>query len=101
MAATNSIEHLDPAVVRPGRFDRHVRIDLPDAAARREIFETELADRPTAHGIDLDTLVQRTEGMTPAAREKIVETAALGVFREATQSGKQVELDTPHLLSAI
>jgi cell division protease FtsH len=34
MAATNSIEHLDPAVIRPGRFDRHIRIDLPDAEAR-------------------------------------------------------------------
>ena len=88
MAATNSIEHLDPAVVRPGRFDRHVRIDLPDAAARREIFETELDDRPTAPGIDLDVLVERTEGMTPAAIEKVVDTAALDVFRAATQVGE-------------
>src|SRR4051812_18482489 len=101
MAATNSIEHLDPAVVRPGRFDRHVRIDLPDAAARREIFETELDDRPTARGIDLDSLVRQTEGMTPAAIEKIVDTAALDVFREATQTGQQLELDTPQLLAAI
>ena len=46
MAATNSIEHLDPAVIRPGRFDRHIRIDLPDAEARREIFEAELDERP-------------------------------------------------------
>jgi transitional endoplasmic reticulum ATPase len=101
MAATNSIEHLDPAVVRPGRFDRHIRIDLPDAAARREIFQTELDDRPAARDLDLDTLVGRTEAMTPAAIEKIVDTAALDVFREATQSGKQLELDTPHLLAAI
>jgi transitional endoplasmic reticulum ATPase len=101
MAATNSIEHLDPAVVRPGRFDRHIRIDLPDAAARREIFEAELDDRPTARGIDLDSLVRQTEGMTPAAIEKIVDTAALDVFREATQTGQQLELDTPQLLAAI
>jgi transitional endoplasmic reticulum ATPase len=101
MAATNSIEHLDPAVIRPGRFDRHIRIDLPDAAARREIFRTELDDRPAARDIDLDALVARTEGMTPAAIEKIVDTAALDVFREATHSGKQLELDTPHLLAAI
>src|SRR5689334_11537965 len=53
MAATNSIEHLDPAVIRPGRFDRHIRIDLPDADARREIFGTELDDRPAARGLDL------------------------------------------------
>jgi transitional endoplasmic reticulum ATPase len=38
VAATNDLEHLDPAVIRPGRFDRQIRIDLPDAAARRAIF---------------------------------------------------------------
>ncbi|MDQ3728208.1 MAG: ATP-binding protein [Actinomycetota bacterium] len=69
MAATNSIEHLDPAVIRPGRFDRHIRIDLPDAGARLEIFRAELDERPTASGIDLDDLVRRTEGMSPAAIE--------------------------------
>ena len=67
MAATNSIEHLDPAVIRPGRFDRHIRIDLPDAEARRSIFQAELADRPRADDVDLEELVRRTEGMTPAA----------------------------------
>ena len=101
MAATNSIEHLDPAVIRPGRFDRHIRIDLPDAPARREVFETELEDRPTARGIELDELVRRTEGMTPAAIAKIVDSAALEVFREAKVSGRQLELDSGHLLRAI
>ena len=100
MAATNSIEHLDPAVIRPGRFDRHIRIDLPDAEARRAIFYAELDDRPTAATIDLDELVRRTEGMTPAAISKIVDTAALDVFREATQTGEQLELDTAHLVAA-
>jgi transitional endoplasmic reticulum ATPase len=101
MAATNSIEHLDPAVVRPGRFDRHIRIDLPDAEARRAIFVTELDERPTAEAIELDALVQRTEGMTPAAIEKVVDMAALDVFRQASETGEQLELDTAHLLSAI
>ncbi|HWG55212.1 MAG TPA: AAA family ATPase [Gaiellaceae bacterium] len=101
MAATNSIEHLDPAVVRPGRFDRHIRIDLPDAEARRAIFETELDERPVQPGIDLEELVRRTEGMTPAAISKIVDTAALEVFREATQTGRELLLDTEHLLAAI
>ena len=101
MAATNSIEHLDPAVIRPGRFDRHIRIDLPDAEARRAIFAAELDDRPAASAINLDSLVTRTEGMTPAAIAKIVDTAALEVFREATQTGEQLELDTEHLLSAV
>src|SRR5215217_127132 len=101
LAATNSIEHLDPAVVRPGRFDRHIRIDLPDAPARRAIFTAELDDRPTARAVDLHALVTRTEGMTPAAIAKIVDSAALDVFRQATQTGQGLELDTKHLLSAI
>ena len=101
MAATNSIEHLDPAVVRPGRFDRHIRIDLPDAEARNAIFRAELDDRPVRRQVDLDELVRRTEGMTPAAISKIVDTAALEVFREAKQTGQELELDTEHLLAAI
>ena len=101
MAATNSIEHLDPAVIRPGRFDRHIRIDLPDAEARQAIFEAELEDRPAAKDLDLEELVRRTEGMTPAAISKIVDTAALEVFREAAGSGKQLEVDTEHLLRAV
>ncbi len=100
MGATNSIEHLDPAVIRPGRFDRHIRIDLPDDQARRAIFETELEDRPTG-AIDLEELVRRTEGMTPAAIEKVVEMAALEVFRQATETGSGAEIDEAQLLSAL
>jgi len=101
MAATNSIEHLDPAVIRPGRFDRHIRIDLPDEAAREAIVRAELDDRPTAAGIETEQFVQRTEGMTPAAIEKVVDAAALDVFREATRSGQSLELTTNDLLEAL
>ncbi|HEV2791163.1 MAG TPA: AAA family ATPase [Solirubrobacterales bacterium] len=101
MAATNNVEHLDPAVIRPGRFDRQIRIDLPDAKAREAIFRAELSDRPAAANIELTDLVRRTEGMTPAAIEKVVDTAALEVFREATETGQELELDTDHLLRAI
>jgi transitional endoplasmic reticulum ATPase len=101
MAATNSVEHLDPAVVRPGRFDRHIRIDLPDAEARRAIFAAEFDDRPVSADVDLDELVRRTEGMTPASIEKVVNTAALEVFREAAQTGRQLEVGSQSLLRAI
>ena len=101
MAATNDVSHLDPAVIRPGRFDRQIRIDLPDAKAREAIFRAELDDRPAAASIELGELVRRTEGMTPAAIEKVVDTAALEVFREATESGRNLELDSAHLLAAI
>jgi transitional endoplasmic reticulum ATPase len=101
MAATNSVEHLDPAVVRPGRFDRHIRIDLPDARAREAIFRAELSDRPASASVDFEDLVRRTEGMTPAAIAKVVDTAALEVFRRATDSGRQLEIETQDLDAAI
>ncbi len=101
MAATNSIEHLDPAVIRPGRFDRHIRIDLPDAPARRAIFQVELDNRPAARDIDLDELVRRSDGMTPAAIAKVVDVAALEVFREAARTGERLELKTENLLNAL
>jgi transitional endoplasmic reticulum ATPase len=101
MAATNSVEHLDPAVVRPGRFDRHIRIDLPDADARAAIFRAELDDRPAVQDLELEDLIRRTEGMTPAAIEKVVDSAALEVFREATRSGENLELGTEHLVRAV
>src|SRR5215208_6480040 len=101
VAATNSIEHLDQAVIRPGRFDRHIRIDLPDSEARRAVILAELENRPVAKGIEVDELVRRTEGMTPAAIEKVIDTAALDVFKQATETGRGVELDTMHLLTAI
>ncbi|WP_205698582.1 AAA family ATPase [Conexibacter sp. SYSU D00693] len=101
MAATNDVEGLDPAVVRPGRFDRHIRVDLPDATARRAILETELDNRPVADDLDLEDLVRRTEGMTPASIEKVVNAAALDVFREAAQTGRQLQLDEAHLLAAV
>ena len=101
MAATNSIEHLDPAVIRPGRFDRHIRIDLPDAEARREILLTELDDRPAEPDIELDELVRRTEGMTPAAISKVVDTGALEVFKQAATSGDQLQLSEEDLLRAV
>jgi transitional endoplasmic reticulum ATPase len=101
MAATNSIEHLDPAVIRPGRFDRHIRIDLPDAEARRAIFEAELDDRPAAQDVDLDELVARAEGMSPAAIARVVDSAALEAFRAAAQSEQEVLVDSAQLLAAI
>jgi transitional endoplasmic reticulum ATPase len=65
------------------------------------VFEAELDERPTAPELDLQELVRRTEGMTPAAIAKVVDSAALDVFREAKRSGKHLELDTGALLRAI
>ena len=56
VATTNDVEALDPAAVRAGRFDRHVRLDLPDSAGRRAVFEATLRGRPHDADIDLDAL---------------------------------------------
>lgn len=88
-------------MIRPGRFDRHIRIGLPDAAARRAIFGAELADRPTAADVDLEALAARTEGFTPAAISNLVDSAALDAFKTATDSGHEVLLDTNLLGAAV
>ncbi len=101
MAATNDIEQLDPAVIRPGRFDRRIRIDLPDGAARRSILQAQLAGRPLAPGVDLPDIARRTEGLSGAAISSLVGEAALAAFRETTASGAQVSIGTAHLLGAL
>jgi transitional endoplasmic reticulum ATPase len=101
MAATNRLEQLDPAVVRPGRFDRHIRVDLPDSPARRAVLAAQLRGRPVVAGVDLDLLADRTEGLTPAALTAVVEAAALAAFRESTTAGQSVPITTEGLLGAL
>jgi transitional endoplasmic reticulum ATPase len=100
MAATNHLDRLDPAVVRAGRFDRHVRVDLPDLAARRAILAAQLADRPTAD-VDLDDLARRTAGRTPATIGRVVEAAALAAFRRHTESGRVTPITGAELRTAL
>lgn len=100
MAATNRLEQLDPAVVRPGRFDRQVLVPLPDEAARAAVLHAQLAGRPVGI-VDVDRLAARTEGLTPASLAAVVESAALAAFRETTATGTTVPLTTAHLLGAL
>ena len=102
VAATNDLDHLDPAVVRPGRFDRHVRVDRPDHDARVAILEVQLARRPSHDdAIDLDGLARRTEGWTAADLALLVDDAAMRAFREATTSGDAVRIGGAHLDAAL
>ena len=101
MAATNSLDSLDPAVIRPGRFDRHIRVDLPDAPARAAIFGAALKGRPFAADVDMAQLAVSAEGLTPAAITRAVEAASLAAFKESTGSGKVVELTYAHLRAAL
>jgi transitional endoplasmic reticulum ATPase len=101
MAATNDLDALDPAVIRPGRFDRHIRVDLPDAPARAAIFAASLRGRPLAPDVDLDQLAKAAEGLTPAAIVRAVEAASLVAFKASTGSGQVVQLTFAHLRDAL
>ncbi|MDP3064091.1 MAG: CDC48 family AAA ATPase [Chloroflexota bacterium] len=83
LAATNRPDLVDPALLRPGRFDIHVALLLPDMRARREIFAIHTRTKPTGEDIDLDTLATATEGLVGADIEAICQQAALAVVREA------------------
>jgi ATP-dependent 26S proteasome regulatory subunit len=101
MAATNDLDSLDPAVIRPGRFDRHIRVDLPDAPARAAIFGAALKGRPLAPDVDLAQLAISAEGLTPAAIARAVEAASLAAFKESTGTGAVVHLTAAHLRAAL
>lgn len=94
MAATNDLRALDPAAIREGRFDRQVFIDLPDRSARRAIFATHLRSRPVQGEIDLDDLADRTVGLSAAALQSIVVTAA-GFVIEAMEEAPRGSAGAP------
>jgi transitional endoplasmic reticulum ATPase len=83
LAATNRPDRLDPAVLRPGRFDAVVEIPLPDALGRREIFEVHLRGKPLAPKLKLEDLVARTEGFSGAQIASLFNSAALKALRRA------------------
>lgn len=91
IGATNEPWSLDPAVLRPGRFDEKVYIGLPDVAARRKILELNLKGRPLAADVDLDVLAAATEGYSGADVKNICEQAAADVFLRAVKSGLPAE----------
>jgi len=89
LGATNRLDLLDPAVLRPGRFDEIVEIPLPDEKDRKEIFEVHLRNKPLAAKIDINTLVARTEGFSGASIEAICNKAALCAVRRAVEETKK------------
>lgn len=90
IATTNRRDLLDDALMRPGRFERHVHVDAPDEAARREIFNVHTAERPLADDVDLDALAARTEGFVGADIEAVCREAASAVVREFVAEGGDV-----------
>jgi cell division protease FtsH len=77
MAATNRPDILDPALLRPGRFDRHVVIDLPDIKGRKAILEVHVKGKPLAKEVDLGTVAKETPGFSGADLANLVNEAAI------------------------
>ena len=77
MAATNRPDILDPALLRPGRFDRHVTVDRPDVKGREEILKVHIKGKPISPIIDLKVLAKQTPGFTGADLSNLVNEAAL------------------------
>ncbi len=82
MAATNRPDVLDPALLRPGRFDRHIVIDRPGWKERKAILEVHVRDKALADNVDLETIARGTSGMTGADLENLANEAALVALRK-------------------
>jgi transitional endoplasmic reticulum ATPase len=109
LGATNRSDILDPAVLRPGRFDEVVEIPLPDQEDRKEIFEIHLRNKPVAPGVSPSSLASKTEGFSGADIAGVCHKAALRALRRAVDQeagiagGKTIKLQITNedLLSSI
>ncbi len=81
MAATNRVDILDPAILRPGRFDRKVVVGRPDVKGRREILNVHTKGKPMSEDVNLDTIAQTTAGFTGADLENLMNEAAIYAAR--------------------
>ncbi len=92
IAATNRPDVLDPALLRPGRFDRRVLLDLPDLKARQEILTTHTLNKPVAKDVDLRRIAERTVGLSGADLMNIVNEAAIFAARRDKKTIQQIDL---------
>ena len=82
MAATNRVDILDPAILRPGRFDRKIVVGRPDVRGREEILQVHAKNKPLAEDVDLKQIAQTTAGMTGADLENLLNEAAIYAAKE-------------------
>ncbi|MCR4699931.1 MAG: ATP-dependent zinc metalloprotease FtsH [Bacteroidaceae bacterium] len=82
MAATNRVDILDPAIMRPGRFDRKVGVGSPDVKGREEILRVHSKDKPLAEDVDLEQIARTTAGFTGADLENLLNEAAIIAAKE-------------------
>ncbi len=93
IAATNRPDILDPALLRPGRFDRQIVVDRPDRAGRQAILAVHTRGKPLAKGVDLDTLAAQTPGFTGADLANLVNEAALLAARHGAKTIDMAECE--------
>ncbi|MCJ7493425.1 MAG: AAA family ATPase, partial [Deltaproteobacteria bacterium] len=98
LGATNRLDMLDPAVLRPGRFDAVVEIESPDEKDRQEIFEIHLRNKPLDKRIRAADLAAKTEGWSGAEIAAAVQKAALQAIRRAVEAGKGDETDAEKVI---
>jgi cell division protease FtsH len=96
MGATNRPDILDPALLRPGRFDRHITVEQPDHAGRKSILELHARGKPIASSVDLGYIAKRTPGFSGADLANVINEAALLTLR-----GKGKGIETPEIEEAI
>jgi transitional endoplasmic reticulum ATPase len=101
LAATNRIDMVDPALLRAGRFDKLIYVPLPDKEARLKIFKIHMRNKPIADDVDLNRLVEQTEGFSGADIAAIVNTALSLVLQEFLSKYPTPELATKHVSEAV
>ncbi len=93
MAATNRVDILDPAILRPGRFDRRVAVGRPDVRGREEILQVHVKGKPLSDDVDLHRIAQTTVGFTGADLENLMNESAIACAREGRKCICQVDVD--------
>lgn len=92
MAATNRVDILDPAILRPGRFDRKVAVGRPDVKGREEILQVHAKDKPLGEDVDLMQIARTTAGFTGADLENLLNEAAINAARDARAYIRQQDI---------
>jgi transitional endoplasmic reticulum ATPase len=93
IATTNRPDLIDPALVRPGRLDRHIHVPVPDEEARRKILDVHTRNKPLADDVDLDKLARRTDGYVGADLEALTREASMAATREFIGSVDPEDVD--------
>ena len=98
MAATNRVDILDPAILRPGRFDRKVAVGRPDVKGREEILKVHSKEKPLSEDVDLRRVAQTTAGFTGADLENLMNEAAIISARDNRRFIRQADIDKAFLM---